>query len=83
MLMAIGILNIAHPILQFNVLHSKKPWWSDAKQISTFTNLKVELLLHVIQVFRYNITTDHLSIISIGFVQMTLTVVLMGEQRNL
>ncbi len=36
-LMASGILNIAHPILQFNVLHSKKLWWSDAKQRSTFT----------------------------------------------
>jgi hypothetical protein len=35
-LMASGILNIAHPNMQFNVLHSKKPWCSNAKQRSTF-----------------------------------------------
>jgi len=43
----------------------------------------MELLLHVIQVFKYNITMDHLSIINIGFVQMTLIVVLMGQRKNL
>lgn len=34
-----GILNIAHPSLQFNVLHCKKPWRSNAKQRSTFANM--------------------------------------------
>jgi hypothetical protein len=29
--MASGILNIAHPILQYNFLHSKKPLGSNAK----------------------------------------------------
>jgi hypothetical protein len=38
-LMASGILNNAHPILQLNVLHSIKPLGSNAKQVSTFTNL--------------------------------------------
>jgi hypothetical protein len=37
--MASGKLNIAHPILQFDVLHSRKSWGSNAKQKSTFTNL--------------------------------------------
>jgi hypothetical protein len=27
-LMASGIFNTTHPILQFNVLHSRKPWHS-------------------------------------------------------
>jgi hypothetical protein len=36
-LMASGVLNIAHPNMQFNVLHSKKPWCSNANQRSTFT----------------------------------------------
>jgi hypothetical protein len=39
MLMANGVLNVAHPILQFNVLHYKKPQRSNAKQGSTFANL--------------------------------------------
>jgi hypothetical protein len=46
--MANNILNATHPILQFNVLHSKKPLGPNAKQRSTFTNLYVEFLLHVI-----------------------------------
>jgi hypothetical protein len=45
--MANGELNVAHPILQFNVIGSRKPWDSNAKQISIFTNLYVELLFHV------------------------------------
>jgi hypothetical protein len=32
-------VDIAHPILQFNVLHWKKPRHSNAKQGSTFANL--------------------------------------------
>jgi hypothetical protein len=38
-LMAIGILNDADPILQFNVLHSRKSLGSNTKQVSNFTNL--------------------------------------------
>jgi len=36
-LMASGVLYATHPNMQFNVLHSKKPWRSNAKQMSTFT----------------------------------------------
>jgi hypothetical protein len=34
-----GGLNVAHPILLFDVLRSRKPWGLNVKQISTFTNL--------------------------------------------
>ncbi len=39
MLMASGGLNVAHIILQFNVLCFRKPWGLNVKQTSTFTNL--------------------------------------------
>jgi hypothetical protein len=32
-------VDVAHPILQFNVLHWRKPGRSNAKQGSTFANL--------------------------------------------
>jgi len=32
-------VDVAHPILQFNVLHWRKPRHSNAKQGSTFANL--------------------------------------------
>jgi hypothetical protein len=34
-----GRLNVAHPILQFDVVPSKKPWGSNEKQKSIFANL--------------------------------------------
>jgi hypothetical protein len=46
-LMVNGVFNNAHPNLQLNFQHSKKPRHSNAKQGSTFTNQYVELLLHV------------------------------------
>jgi hypothetical protein len=38
-LMASGGLNGTHLVLQFDVLHSRKPWGLNVKQGSTFTNL--------------------------------------------
>jgi len=43
----------------------------------------MELLFHVIQVLRYNITSDHSSTISISFVQMTWIVALVEHRENL
>jgi len=40
-LIANGILNVTHPILQFNVLHSRRPPGSNAKQGSTSNLPKV------------------------------------------
>jgi hypothetical protein len=37
-LMDSGVLDATHPNLQFDVLHSKKPQCSNAKQKSTFIN---------------------------------------------
>jgi hypothetical protein len=37
--MANGGLNVAHPILQFDVLRSRKPWGLNVKKKSTFTKL--------------------------------------------
>jgi hypothetical protein len=37
--MASGGFNIAHLVLQFDVLHSKKSQGLNAKQISTITNM--------------------------------------------
>jgi hypothetical protein len=36
--MASDRLNVAHPILQFDIMRFKKSWGSNAKQKSTFTN---------------------------------------------
>jgi hypothetical protein len=81
--MASGILNVAHPIMQFNVLHSKKPLGSNAKQGSTCIDLYEELFLHVIQVFGLNITMDHSNTISIGFVLMISIIASMEQHENL
>jgi len=69
-LMGSGRLNVAHPILLFEFLHSIKPQGLNVKQISTFTNFQVELLFHVTQGFGYNFILDHWNTIFIGFVSM-------------
>jgi hypothetical protein len=76
--MASGRLNTIHPIMQFDVMRSRKPRGSNAKQILTSTNLWVEFMLQVIQGYGYNFILDHWSTICTNFVSMIWGIVSMG-----